>query len=113
MLIIRCTAAVALAAAVTLSSAGCSTIEKIQSGMSSAASMGTGNISQWTADKMTEAFTAINAKIGANPADYETVIVNELFVRVEALDPNKRENVDQYTYQGDSVEVAPVDASGS
>jgi hypothetical protein len=32
---------------------------------------------------MSQAFAAINAKIGADPADYEEVLVNELFVRVE------------------------------
>lgn len=111
MVLTRCAAAVALAVAVSLTSAGCATIEKIRSGMSSASSMRRADISQWTADKMTQAFTAINAKIGADPADYEDVIVNELSVSVKAIDPNKRVNVDDYKYQGDSVQVAPVDVS--
>jgi hypothetical protein len=98
--------AVALAVVMLLASAGCSQLNKIRQAQS-----GIGDISQWTAEKMTQAFTAINAKIGANPADYEDVIINELFVRVNAIDPHKRENVDQYTYQGGSVEVAPVDIS--
>jgi hypothetical protein len=111
MLIFRGVAAVALAAAVLLTSVGCSTLEKVRSGMSSASSMATENIAQWTPEKLSEAFAAINAKIGADPADYEVVIVNGLFVSVEAIDPNKRANVDKYQYQGGSVEVGPVDAS--
>jgi hypothetical protein len=105
MLIYRRVTAVALAAVVVLlTSAGCSKLRELQQSA-------TGDISQWTAEKMTQAFTAINAKIGADPADYELVIINELFVRVEAIDPHKRENVDQYTYQGGSIEVKPVDVS--
>jgi hypothetical protein len=34
-----------------------------------------------------------------------------LFVRVEAIDPHKRENVDKYTYELGNVEVGPVDVS--
>lgn len=73
--------------------------------------MATADISQWTAAKMTEAFTAINAKIGADPADYESVLINEYMVRVEAINPHQRENVDQYTYEVGTVEVKPVDVS--
>ena len=101
--------AVALAAAALLTSAGCTQLHELQSGLS----QGSRNISQWTADTMSQAFAAINAKIGANPADYLSVLINELFVRVRAIDPHKRENVDQYTYQNGSVEVAPVDVSRS
>ncbi len=101
--------AVGLAAGVILTSAGCSRLNELQSSLSHS----TPNISQWTADKMTQAFAAINAKIGADPADYVEALINELFVRVRAIDPHQRENVDQYTYQGGSVEVAPVDVSRS
>jgi hypothetical protein len=104
VLIYRRVTAVALAVVVLLTSAGCSKLRELQQSA-------TGDISQWTAEKMTQAFTAINAKIGADPADYESVIINELFVRVKAIDPHKRENVDQYTYQGGSIEVKPVDVS--
>jgi hypothetical protein len=106
-------AAAALAAVVLLTSGGCATLDKVRSGMSSASSMATENIAQWTPEKLSEAFAAINAKIGADPADYEVVIVNGYFVSVEAIDPNKRANVDKYQYQGGSIEVAPVDASNN
>jgi hypothetical protein len=109
MSIFRRLAAVGLAASVLSTSAGCSRLHELQSNLSQADR----NISQWTADTMSKAFAAINAKIGADPADYLSVLVNELFVRVRAIDPHKRENVDQYTYQGGSVEVAPVDVSRS
>jgi hypothetical protein len=101
--------AVGLAVAVLLTSADCSKLNQLQSSLSQA----NRNISQWTADTMSQAFAAINAKIGANPADYLSVLVNELFVRVRAIEPNKRENVDQYDYQNGSVQVAPVDVSRS
>jgi hypothetical protein len=109
MSILRRPTAVGLAAAVVLTSAGCAQIHDLQSNLSQA----NRNISQWTADTMSKAFAAINTKIGADPADYLSVLINELFVRVRAIDPHKRENVDQYTYQGGSVEVAPVDVSRS
>src|ERR1700752_4359878 len=107
MLISRRITAVALAAVVLLASVGCSQLRELQSSIRSS----TGNISQWTAEKMTQAFTAINGKIGADPADYEVVLINEYFLSVDAINPNKRENVDKYTYQGGSVEVKPVDVS--
>jgi hypothetical protein len=66
---------------------------------------------RWTDDALTKAFTAINEKIGANPADYVEVNVTKYSVIVKAIDPQKRQNVDQYTYDGSRVEVAPVDAS--
>jgi hypothetical protein len=109
MSIFRRLAIVGLAAAVVLTSAGCSKLNELQSNLSQA----NRSISQWTADTMTQAFTAINGKIGANPADYLSVLVNELFVRVRAIEPNKRENVDQYDYQNSNVQVAPVDVSRS
>jgi hypothetical protein len=108
MLVPRRIAAGALAAAVLLTSftlAGCSKIRDLES------AAGMGDISQWTAEKMTQAFAAINAKIGANSADYEAVLMNEVFLRVDAIDPKKRENVDRYSYQGGSVQVTPVDVS--
>jgi hypothetical protein len=97
--------AVTLAAIALLALPGCSKVSQLRQ------STATADISQWTAQTMTQAFSAINAKIGANPADYENVTINELFVRVEAINPNKRENVDRYTFQGGNVEVAPVDVS--
>jgi hypothetical protein len=109
MLISRRVTAVALAAVVLLTAVSCSKLKELQSAASNMRNVG--NISQWTADTMSQGFTAINAKIGADPADYEEVLVNELFVRVEAIDPNKRENVDKYTYELGNVEVGPVDVS--
>jgi hypothetical protein len=113
MSIFRRLTAVGLIAGVLFSAPGCSKLQKIQSAISSAQSAATANISQWTVDKMTQAFAAINAKIGADPADYVEVLVNELFLSVKVIDPHKRENVDKYTYQGDSVQVAPVDVSSN
>jgi hypothetical protein len=109
MSIFRRLTVVGLAAGLITTSAGCSQLNQFQSVLSQS----TPTISQWTADKMTQAFAAINAKIGADPADYLEVLINELFVRVRAIDPHQRENVDQYTYQNGSVEVAPVDVSRS
>jgi hypothetical protein len=43
--------AVGLAAGVVLGLSGCSTIEKVQSAMSSAQAAASADISQWTADK--------------------------------------------------------------
>jgi hypothetical protein len=111
MLISRRVTAVALAAVVLLTSASCSKLKEFQSAARNMRNVD--NISQWTADTMTQAFTAINAKIPANPADYVEVLINEMFVRVEAIDPNKRENVDKYDYQNGSVDVGPVDVSRS
>jgi hypothetical protein len=109
MLISRRVTAVALAAVVLLTAVSCSKLKELQSAASNMRNVR--NISQWTNDTMSQAFTAINAKIGADPADYEEVLVNELFVRVEAIDPHKRENVDKYTYELGNVEVGPVDVS--
>jgi hypothetical protein len=109
MLISRRVAAVALAVVVLLTSVSCSRLKDLQNAARNMRNVG--NISQWTADTMSQAFTAINAKIGADPADYEEVLVNEIFVRVEAIDPHKRENVDKYTYEVGNVEVGPVDVS--
>ncbi len=111
MSIFRRLTVVGLIAGVLLSAPSCSKLEKIRSAMSSAQSAATANISQWTVDKMTTALAAINGKIGADPADYVEVLINELSLSVKAIDPHKRENVDNYSYQGDSVQVAPVDVS--
>ena len=104
MLIHRRITAVALAVVVLLISAGCSRLREIQQAA-------TGNISQWTADKLTQAFAAINTKIGADPADYKYVLIDEHSVNVEAIDPHKPENVDKYTYMAGTVRVKPVDPS--
>ena len=111
MSIFRRLTVVGLIAGVLLSAPSCSKLQKIRSAMSSAQSAATANISQWTVDKMTTALAAINGKIGADPADYVEVLINELSLSVKAIDPHKRENVDNYSYQGDSVQVAPVDVS--
>jgi hypothetical protein len=103
--------AVRLAVGMMLTLSCCSKLQKLQSAMSSAQALATADISQWTADKMTQAFAAINTKIGADPADDVEILINEYFLRVEAIDPHKRENVDAYTYQGGSVEVKPADVS--
>lgn len=110
-LTIRRIIACALLVGLPFASAGCSTLRQIQSGMSSANAPR--DIGQWTVDSMGKALTAINAKIGADPADYEELLINEIFVRVQAIDPLKRVNVDEYTYQGEHVEVAPVDVSAN
>ena len=111
-------AAVGLIAGVVLASPGCGLVRRVQSAMSSAQSAtssqsaaATANITQWTADKLTQAFAAIDAKIGAHPADYVGINIDKSDVRVEAINPSKRENVDEYTYGGGDVTVAPVDVS--
>jgi hypothetical protein len=123
--------AVGLIAGVLLASSGCSQLQKVTSGSSSASSAATAtsaggtatsaaatpasptHISEWTADKMAQAFAAIDAKIGTHPADYIRVTITDISVMVQAIDPHKRENVDQYTYKDGNVEVAPVDVSSS
>jgi hypothetical protein len=109
MLMYRRVTAVALAAVVLLTSVGCSKFREFQSATRNMGKVP--SISQWTAETMAQAFTAINARIGADPADYVEVLINELFVRVEAIDPNKRENVNKFDYQNGSVDVGPVDVS--
>lgn len=66
---------------------------------------------RWTAENLTKAFKAINDRIGANPADYVEVVISISTVEVKAIDPKKRENVDEYQYAGAGVKVAPVDVS--
>ena len=111
-------AAVGLIAGVVLASPGCGLVRRIQSAMSSAQSAtssqsaaANANTSQWTADKLTQAFAAIDAKVGAHPADYVSILITDDTVTVQAIDPNKRENVDEYTCRGADVQVAPVDVS--
>jgi beta-mannanase len=114
MSVFRRLIAAGLAAGVVLTLSACSKVQQIHSAMSSAQSMASANMSQWTADKMTQAFAAINARIGADPADYLEVNINKYSLDVKAIDPHKRENVDQYSYQGGGgVQVKPVDVSHS
>ena len=68
---------------------------------------------RWTADYLAQAFTAINQKVGANPADYVDVSLSGYSLLVKAINPQKRQNVDEYTYDGTGVKVAPVDVSSS
>jgi hypothetical protein len=68
---------------------------------------------RWTADAITKAITAINQKIGADPADYVSIDFNVSSAIAKAIDPQKRQNVDAYTYDGTGVTVAPVDVSHS
>ena len=104
-------AAVGLIAGVVLASPGCGQLRRVQSAMSSGQSATSSDITQWTVDKLTKAFAAIDAKIGAHPADYVMIVIREHGVYVRAIDPKKRENVDEYTYEGGDVEVKPVDVS--
>jgi hypothetical protein len=68
---------------------------------------------RWTSDALTKAFGAINDKIGANPADYVNVLITERNVAIKAINPQNRQNVDEYTYNGSAVTVAPVDVSSN
>jgi hypothetical protein len=52
--------------------------------------------------------------VGANPADYIKVLVTVHMVSVQAINPQKRQNVDQYDNRGTGgVVVTPVDVSSS
>jgi hypothetical protein len=116
-------AAVAFAFAMMPAAVGCSIIaphagpSKNPSASSSTAStvaQSSSNSSlpgRWTADALAQAFTAINQKIGANPADYVEVVLNGLTVAAKAINPRKRQNVDEYAYDGTGVKVTPVDVS--
>jgi hypothetical protein len=66
---------------------------------------------RWTADFIAQAFTAINQKVGANPADYLQVNLNGYDLEVQAINPQKRQNVDQFAYDGTNVKTTPVDVS--
>jgi hypothetical protein len=61
---------------------------------------------RWTSDALTQAFAAINDKIGANPADYSDVNINASNVAIKAINPQN--HVDQYTYDGSAVTVTPI-----
>ena len=116
MLRYRRVTAVGLVAGVLLATPGCSLpFPKDEKPSSAATATSTiapwKGFSEWTAEKLTEAFAAIDDEIGAHPADYVMVSIGETSVWAQAIDPQKRENVDKYTYQAGYVEVAPVDAS--
>jgi hypothetical protein len=68
---------------------------------------------RWTADAIAQAFTAINQKVGANPADYIEVHLSGYTVTAKAINPQKRQNVDEYAYDGTAVKVTPVDVSSN
>jgi hypothetical protein len=117
--------AVAFAFAMMSAGVGCSIIaphagpSKNPSASSSAASAAANPFSdtslpgRWTTDVMAQAFTAINQKIGANPADYVEVVLNGVTVTAKAINPQKRQNVDEYAYDGAGVKVTPVDVSNN
>ncbi|MUM19834.1 hypothetical protein FZI91_04750 [Mycobacterium sp. CBMA271] len=114
------TRVVALGAALSLVLVGCSDVRrKATEALDSAASQvagqsGTQNdISKWNAETIGKAFTAVNEKVGANPADYVSVLVSGYSIAVKAIDPKKRENVDEYRYNGAQVQTAPVDVSSN
>jgi len=68
---------------------------------------------RWTSDALTKAFAAINDKIGANPADYVELLITQYAVEIKAINPQNRQNVDDYRYDGSNVKVAPVDVSSN
>jgi hypothetical protein len=104
---------------------GCSVLaHEAESAMGSQAPSGTAHtagasapakadISQWTAPQLTQVFGAVDAKVGAHPADYIRVTLTDMSVMVQAINPTKRENVDNYTYTNGDIQVAPVDVSSS
>ena len=110
-------AALAIAFAMTLTPMGCSAINKAgRSSRSSSTSLTTAKADtslpgRWTADALAQAFMAINAKIGANPADYVRIILTGNRLTVRAINPQNRQNVDDYDFDGTSVQVKPVDVS--
>ncbi len=116
-------AAVAFVSAMILASVGCSKTApnagksrnpSASSSTASTAATPSSNSSlpgRWTADAIAQAFTAINQKIGANPADYVEVALNGYTVAAKAINPQKRQNVDEYAYDGAQVKVTPVDVS--
>jgi hypothetical protein len=121
-------AAVAFAFAMILAPVGCSktapnagqsTKPAASSSTASAAATTSSNSSnsslqgRWTADAITQAFTTINQKIGANPADYVDVTIDNYRVAIKAINPQKRQNVDEYDYDGTAVKVTPVDISNN
>ncbi|MFD6195809.1 hypothetical protein ACFWE3_03805 [Mycobacteriaceae bacterium NPDC060252] len=112
------TRVVALGVALSLTTVGCSDIrrqatEKLESVASQAAGAPSQDtVERWNADELTKALTAINDKIGASPADYLMFTISGYTsVAVQAIDPKKPENVDEYRYDGARVTVRPVDVS--
>ncbi|MFV8177083.1 hypothetical protein BKG83_02925 [Mycobacteroides chelonae] len=112
------TRVIALGVALGLTVAGCSDIRRqATDALDSVASQAAGapskdTVERWNTDELTKALTAINDKIGASPADYLMFTISGYTsVAVQAIDPKKRENVDEYRYDGSSVKVRPVDVS--
>jgi hypothetical protein len=110
-------ATVAFAIAMMLAAVGCSvplarhSNNPSASTASRAATPDTSLPGRWTADAIAQAITAINQKIGANPADYIKVLLTGYGFKAQAINPQKRQNVDEYEYDGAGVKVTPVDVS--
>ncbi len=111
---------VVLGVALSLTVVGCSDIRrKATDALESAASQAVGqsgtqnDITKWNGDTLSKALTTVNEKIGANPADYVSVLVTGYSVAVKAIDPKKRENVDEYRYNCAQVQTSPVDVSSN
>lgn len=112
------TRVIALGVALSLTTVGCSDIrrqatEKLESVASQAAGAPSQDtVERWNADELTKALTAINDKIGVSSADYLMFTISGYTsVAVQAIDPKKPENVDEYRYDGAGVTVRPVDVS--
>ena len=110
-------ATVAFAFAMMLAAVGCSvpfaghSNQPAASSRSRAAMPDTSLPGRWTADVIGQAITAINQKVGANPADYIKVLLTGYSFKAQAINPQKRQNVDEYEYDGAGVKVTPVDIS--
>lgn len=110
------TRVIALGVALSLSVVGCSDVRRkatdaLESAASQAAGAPSNDIGRWNAETLSKAFGTINDKVGANPADYLSISVAGPSLAVRAIDPKKRENVDEYRYDGTSVKSTPVDVS--
>jgi hypothetical protein len=68
---------------------------------------------KWNADALTKAFGAIDDKVGATPADYLQISITDYAVTAQAINPNKRQNVDAYAFDGKTVKTEPVDVSNN
>src|SRR5262249_30543572 len=99
-------AAIGLVIASLLMVVGCSKLFPARSG--TAPTSNASITERWTSDALTKAFSAINDKIGANPADYIDLGITKYSVRIQAINPQNRQNVDEYKYDGSAVTVAPV-----
>jgi hypothetical protein len=104
-------AAIALVIASLLMVVGCSKLFPARSGTGPGSTSNASITERWTSDALTKAFSAINDKIGANPADYIDVGITKYSVAIKAIYPQNRQNVDEYKYDGSAVNVAPVDVS--